>query len=197
MLPKIPGFLYDENGFIVGKDEDYYRNKNGGATAPPEQDASEPEVGSPDPDDQQIEIDEFDETIDEYSDDNNEIHDNDAPVPEKSFRLRKFPVKEQEDPKPKPIKRRRIVYRQPQMMYQQPGMPYIPPPINADWQPQPERPYVENPEITLVHNGMNKTIRNLIGSNHGIYLPGVNAPMVARPQGGGRKFRRSRRSRRG
>jgi hypothetical protein len=197
MLPKIPGFLYDENGFIIGKDDDHYRVKDGGANAPPVQDGgvvlNPDEFGDPD---ERAETEEFEEPIGEYIEDGQEGYDNGTPVPEKSFRLRKFPVKEHEEPTLKPKKRRRIVYRQPQMMYQQPGMPYIPPPINADWQPQPQRPFVENPEITLVHNGMNKTIRNLIGSNHGVYLPGVNAPMVAR-QGGRQRFRRSRRSKRG
>jgi len=80
------------------------------------------------------------------------------------------------------------------MMYQQPGMPFIPPPIGADWQPQPPRPFVENPEVTLVHAGMRNVIKNLVGSTNGIYLPGVNAPMIARPQGR-QRFRRSRRSR--
>lgn len=190
MLPKIPGFLYDENGFIIGKDEDYYRIKDGGANAPPIRDGVGSVIESEW--DGLNETDNYNEPVEEHGGIENDAYDNTTPVTEKSFRLRKFPVKEPEDPKPKPVKRRRVVYRQPQMMYQQPGMPYIPPPINADWQPQPERPYVENPEITLVHNGMNKTIRNLIGSNHGIYLPGVNAPMIARRQGR-RKFRRSRR----
>ena len=187
MIPRIPGFLYDEHGFIIGKDEDYYRVKNGGATAPPtKQDWSD--VGG----DSGVEMEE--PVIENIIEEQPQENDNSV-VPEKSFRLRKFPVQEPKEIEEKPVRRRRIIRRpQQQMMYQQPGMPFIPPPIGADWQPQPPRPFVENPEVTLVHAGMRNVIKNLVGSTNGIYLPGVNAPMIARPQGR-QRFRRSRRSR--
>lgn len=193
MIPRIPGFLYDEHGFIIGKDEDYYRVKNGGATAPPtNQDWSD--VGSGE------EMQEMEEPVNEDVDEDQPQENDSSVLPEKSFRLRKFPVQEPKEIKEKPVRKRRIIRRpQQQMMYQQPGMPFIPPPIGADWQPQPQRPFVENPEVTLVHAGMRNVIKNLLGSTNGIYLPGVNAPMVARPQGR-QRFRRSghrRQSRRG
>jgi hypothetical protein len=226
MVTKIPGFLYDENGFIVGKDLEYYRIKSGGAPAPPpDQDSSEDGLRAedfmePEEEDEEYQQEEYDEEEpqeyqedeyqpEEYSDDFEEPIEEDTsdenlftpdttPEPEKPFRLRKFPVQEQtEEPKPKPKKIRRIIrYPQQQMMYQQPGMPFIPPPIGADWQPQPQRPFEENPEVTLVHAGMRNVIKNLLGSTNGIYLPGVNAPMLAQRGGGRRSSGRRRRSRR-
>jgi hypothetical protein len=199
MSGRIPGFIYDKNGFIIGKEDPAPR---GPAPAEPVlQDVSGEGEDLPGYEESGEELEELDSgESGDGEEEEPELVTITETTPDGKWKRRQVTREEYDEMfGARGGSQKRKVVRRPKspVIYQPPSVPYIPPvQMDANWQPGPGSLSRIDAEEHVIHRGMNNIIKNLLGSNHGIYLPGVNAPIMPHQNYAYRQSRRGRRSRR-